>query len=284
MSGHLNVGFSPLNDMALLAVAEAGGFFASEGLDVRLHQEVSWSNIRDKLSYGLFDAAHCLAPVPFGHALGLGPKMGELMVPMALSVNGNALVVSAKLWADLKADATETPDLKALSRHLRDQMNYRRRHGKPRLIIGIPYLLSCHSLVLRHWIMAGGADPETQVQWMVLPPSKMVGMLKSGLLDGFMAGAPWPQLAAIEGAGHILFDDEAYWSLKPEKVLAVRKEWGDKNPDALRGLIRALLRAALWACEGSNYADLISLLAQPNYVNAPKAAIAAALSPERTAV
>jgi len=53
----LRIGFIPLVDAAALLVAVGKGFARDEGLDVTLVREVSWSNVRDKLNLGLFDAA-----------------------------------------------------------------------------------------------------------------------------------------------------------------------------------------------------------------------------------
>ncbi len=72
MLDKIKVGFSPLTDSAPLIVAKEEGFFAQEGLDVTLCKEVSWANIRDKLVYGEFDAAHMLAPMLMATTLGLG--------------------------------------------------------------------------------------------------------------------------------------------------------------------------------------------------------------------
>ena len=58
------IGFIPLADAAALIVAVDKGFTAEEGLDVELVREVSWSNVRDRLNIGQFDAAHLLAPLP----------------------------------------------------------------------------------------------------------------------------------------------------------------------------------------------------------------------------
>jgi ABC-type nitrate/sulfonate/bicarbonate transport system substrate-binding protein len=54
----LRIGFIPLIDAAALIVAVDKGFAAQEGLSIDLVREVSWSNVRDKLNIGLFDAAH----------------------------------------------------------------------------------------------------------------------------------------------------------------------------------------------------------------------------------
>ncbi len=59
----LRIGFIPLCDAAALPIAVDKNFCADEGLDIELVREVSWSNVRDKLNIGLFDAAHLLAPV-----------------------------------------------------------------------------------------------------------------------------------------------------------------------------------------------------------------------------
>ena len=60
MTTPLCIGFIPLVDAAALIVAVDKGFAAAEGLDVTLVREVSWSNVRDKLNIGLFDAAQRL--------------------------------------------------------------------------------------------------------------------------------------------------------------------------------------------------------------------------------
>lgn len=58
MTTPLQIGFIPLVDAAALVIAVDKGFAKAEGLDVTLVREVSWSNVRDKLNIGLFEAAH----------------------------------------------------------------------------------------------------------------------------------------------------------------------------------------------------------------------------------
>src|ERR1019366_655461 len=72
MTKPLCIGFIPLVDAAALIVAVDKGFAAAEGLEVTLVREISWSNVRDKLNIGLFDAAHLLAPVAIASSLGIG--------------------------------------------------------------------------------------------------------------------------------------------------------------------------------------------------------------------
>ena len=91
MTAPLRIGFIPLVDAAALIVAVDKGFAAAEGLDVTLVREVSWSNVRDKLNIGLFDAAHLLAPVAIASSLGLGDCAGAADVDRAvLRASGTA--------------------------------------------------------------------------------------------------------------------------------------------------------------------------------------------------
>src|SRR5437667_7981844 len=97
----LRIGFIPLCDATALIVAVDKGFAAAEDLDVELVREVSWSNIRDKLNIGLFDAAHLIAPVAIASSLGLGHVKVPILAPFGLGVNGNAITVSPALHSAL---------------------------------------------------------------------------------------------------------------------------------------------------------------------------------------
>src|SRR5262245_11150341 len=101
----LRIGFIPLADAAALIVAVDKGFAAEEGLDVELVREVSWSNVRDRLNVGQFDAAHLLAPVAIASSLGLGHVRVPILAPFNLGLNGNAITVTSALQAALKCEA-----------------------------------------------------------------------------------------------------------------------------------------------------------------------------------
>lgn len=93
----LRIGFIPLADATALIVAVDKGFTRAEGLDVELVREVSWSNVRDKLNIGLFDAAHLLAPVAIASSLGLGHVKVPIITAFGLGLNGNAITVSPEI-------------------------------------------------------------------------------------------------------------------------------------------------------------------------------------------
>jgi ABC-type nitrate/sulfonate/bicarbonate transport system substrate-binding protein len=76
-----------------MIVAAAHGLFREQGIDVQASTKPSWSNIVDRLVYGVLDAAAMLAPLPLAACAGLrGPK-ARLVVPMSLCRGGNTIVV-----------------------------------------------------------------------------------------------------------------------------------------------------------------------------------------------
>ena len=87
----LRIGYIPLVDAAALIAAVDCGFAAREDIAVDLVREVSWSNVRDKLNIGLFDAAHLLSPVAIASSLGIGHVRVPLIAPFNLGLNGNAI-------------------------------------------------------------------------------------------------------------------------------------------------------------------------------------------------
>src|SRR6202167_6638676 len=95
----LRIGFIPLVDAGPLFVAVDKQFAAEEDFDIELVREDSWSNVRDKLNIGLFDAAHLLAPAAIASRLGLRHVKVPIVAPFNLGLNGNAITVSPALHA-----------------------------------------------------------------------------------------------------------------------------------------------------------------------------------------
>src|SRR5258707_5466260 len=103
---------------------------------------------------------------------------------------------------------------------------------------------STHNYQLRFWMAAGGVDPDEDVRLVVLPPPYMVNSLASGHVDAFCVGAPWNSVAVDSGIGHILHFVADILERAVEKVLAVRQDWSEKNPQVLAALTRAHVCAA----------------------------------------
>ena len=263
----LRIGFIPLADAAALIVAADKGFTAAEGLDVELVREVSWSNVRDKLNIGLFDAAHLIAPIAVASSLGLGHVKVPIVAPFGLGVNGNAITVTPALHAQMAAAADgDILDPMVSARALKRVVEARKAKGKEPLTFGMTFPFSTHNYHLRFWMAAGGVDPDEDVRLVVLPPPYMVDSLANGHVDGFCVGAPWNSVAVDLGIGVILHFVSEILSRAMEKLLAVRADWAEENPDVLLRLVRAHRKAADFIEDDANREEVAAILgrAQPH--------------------
>jgi two-component system, oxyanion-binding sensor len=267
MSNPIRIGLLRLVDSAPVILAEASGLFRNRGIEVEISVEPSWSNVADKLTYGVLDAAVILPPLALAACAGLrGPK-ARLVVPMALSQGGNAIVVSRAAAAALTEDGA-TPRL-CVRDWLRDQPT------KPRF--AVVHAFSTHNLLLRYWLAFVGADPDRDIETVVIPPEAVVDALAAGRITGFCAGAPWGDVAEARQAGRILIGTSVIWPFHPEKCLCVGEAWAEANPDLLHSLLRAVLQAQVRCDRPEEAAGIAALLADPNGLRLPEEACRAAL-------
>jgi ABC-type nitrate/sulfonate/bicarbonate transport system substrate-binding protein len=264
----LRIGFIPLCDASALIVAVDKGFAAAEGLEIELVREVSWSNIRDKLNIGLFDAAHLIAPIAIASSLGLGHVKVPIVAPFGLGVNGNAITVSPALYADIAAAADgNILDPRVSARALARVVASRKARGEEPLTFGMTFPFSTHNYHLRFWMAAGGVDPDEDVRLVVLPPPYMVESLANRHVDGFCVGAPWNSVAVDLGVGCILHFVSEILARAAEKVLGVRSRWAQEHPDLLSRLVRAHARAAAFVEDPANRDQVTAVLSAPNRID-----------------
>ena len=263
----LRIGFIPLCDATALIVAVDKGFASAEGLDVELVREVSWSNVRDKLNIGLFDAAHLIAPVAIASSLGLGHVKVPIVAPFGLGVNGNAITVSPELYAALAAAADgDVTDPMVSAGALARVVAERKAKNREPLTFGMTFPFSTHNYHLRFWMAAGGVDPDEDVRMIVLPPPYMVESLANKHVDAFCVGAPWNSVAVDLGIGYILHFVSEILLRAAEKVLAVRASWAAEHPDVLRRLVRAHGLAAAFVEDPANRDEVAALLSASNRI------------------
>jgi two-component system, oxyanion-binding sensor len=274
----LRIGFIPLTDAAALIVAADRGFAAEQGLDLELVRGVSWSNVRDKLNIGLFDAAHLIAPIAIASNLGIGHVKVPLVAPFGLGLNGNAITVTPTLYTEIAAAAQgDILDPMVSARALKRVVAARRAKGMAPLIFGMTFPFSTHNYHIR---FAGGVDPDEDVRLVVLPPPYMVDSLAlaSGHVDGFCVGAPWNSVAVDRGLGVILHFVCEILGRAMEKLLAVRASWALENADVLLRLVRALHEAAAFIEDAANREEVAAMLAAPNRIDVPAEVVSRALS------
>ncbi|MEM7570670.1 MAG: CmpA/NrtA family ABC transporter substrate-binding protein [Pseudomonadota bacterium] len=270
----LDIGFIALLDCAVLVAAHEKGFAAQEGLSFALHKERNWATIRDKLNLGYFDGVHMLAGMPVASTLGIGQVQVAVEAPFVMSLNGNAITVSADVYnAMMDASGSALSDPVSSGTALKKVIE----KAKEPLTFAVVYPFSCHNYELRYWLAAAGIDPDVDVRLVVIPPSLIAESLRARQIDGFCVGEPWNSLAVDMGLARIVLPKAEFWRWGPEKVYGVRSDWASANPKTLEATIRALYRAAQWCDAPENREELAQILALPHYVDVPSHIILNAL-------
>ncbi|MGL4290032.1 MAG: CmpA/NrtA family ABC transporter substrate-binding protein [Phreatobacter sp.] len=270
----VTVGFIPLTDAAPLIAAHERGFAAEAGLELTLVREVSWANIRDKLSVGLFDAAHMLAPMALASALGIGHIRVPLTAPLALGLNGAAITVSRGFAQEMGNGMGHEPghapdDPMAALGPIAAALKRRASAGLAPPAFGVVFPFSTHNYLLRAYLAAGGIDPDRDVQLVVIPPSLMVGSLEKGLIDGFCVSSPWNSVAVEAKVGRIVAAGASLFSSLPDKVLAIADAFSTHDEAAATALVAATVRGAAWCADPANAAALARMLSAPPYLDIP---------------
>lgn len=276
----ITAGFIALADCAPLIIALEKGFARAEGVDLVLKREASWANIRDRIVFGHFDAAHMLAPMTVAISAGLSHRAVPVVTPFVLNHCGNAIAVSSTVHELMRATGEPFGLLQpaASGRALAAAVAAHARSNAAPLCFAMTYPFSSHNYELRYFLAAAGIDPERDVRLVVVPPPMMVDAIRSGHVDGFCVGAPWPSVAVDAGVGHLIAASVAVKPKSPEKVIGVRTAWADRHPDRLDRFVRALQAAADWCEAPDNWDELAAILARPEYVDAPVEVVGRALA------
>ncbi|MDX8513028.1 CmpA/NrtA family ABC transporter substrate-binding protein [Mesorhizobium captivum] len=266
----ITAGFMPLFDSAVLVAAGETGFAAREGIELKLHRETSWANIRDRIAIGHFDVAHMLGPMPLACSLGLTPLASETIVPFSLGLGGNCVTVSNAVWQGMAANGA-TPDLDPARAGAALGALIHERAGREPLRFAVVHPHSGHNYELRYWLAACGVDPDRDIEIVIVPPPFMADALAAGRIDGFCVGEPWNSAAVAAGTGRIVTVKALLWRNSPEKVIGVRRAWAEENPDALAALLRALHHSARWCQDPANRGELAALMARSAFLGQPEA-------------
>ncbi|MEM7241355.1 MAG: CmpA/NrtA family ABC transporter substrate-binding protein [Pseudomonadota bacterium] len=294
----LKFGFIKLTDMAPLAVALEKGFFADEGLKVTLEAQPNWTAVTDRVANGELDGAHMLAGQPLAATLGIVTDV-PMITPLSMDLNGNAITVSNEVWDFIKpnipTDSRGRPKHPISSEYLKPLADKAIENGAP-LEMGMVYPVSTHNYELRYWLASGGIHPglyaaddlksptsgqvDAAINLSVTPPPKMPETLASGKIVGYCVGEPWNQEAVFKGIGVPVISDNSIWRNNPEKVFGVTEAFAAENPDTLKAIVKAMIRAGKWLDDGGtfNRPEAIGFLAQPNYVGADYNVIANSMS------
>ncbi len=280
----LTLGFIKLTDMAPLAIAYERGYFEDEGLFVTLEAQANWKVLLDGVIDGNLHGAHMLAGQPLAATIGFGTE-AHIVTPFVMDLNGNATTVSNEVWDMMRpaipADADGKPVHPISAEALRPAIEVFADQGRP-FNMGMVFPVSTHNFELRYWLAAGGIHPGfystdnisgqigAEAQLSVTPPPQMPATLEAGTISGYSVGEPWNQQAVAMGIGVPVITDLDIFPMRAEKVLGLRADFVEENPNTVRALTRALIRATIWldADDHANREEAVQIISRPTYVGA----------------
>ncbi|MGF0523440.1 CmpA/NrtA family ABC transporter substrate-binding protein [Agrobacterium pusense] len=261
------IGFIALTDAAPLIIAAEKGLFAKHGMpDVEILKQASWGATRDNLVLGGasngIDGAHILTPMPYLMHTG---KVTQNNVPVPMTIlarlNLDSQGISvAREYADsgVQLDASK----------LKAAFEKKKAEGKE-IKAAMTFPGGTHDLWIRYWLAAGGIDPDKDVSTIVVPPPQMVANMKVGNMDVFCVGEPWNEQLVNQGIGFTACTTGELWKGHPEKALGMRADWVEKNPNATKALLMAVIEAQMWCDEMANKEEMSTILGKRQWFNVP---------------
>ncbi|MDO3435634.1 CmpA/NrtA family ABC transporter substrate-binding protein [Rhizobium sp. CBN3] len=263
----VKLGFIALTDSAPLIIAKEKGLFDKHGLpETDVAKQASWGATRDNLVLGGaangIDGAHILSPLPYLMQTGKVTQNNK-PVPMAilarLNLDSQGISV-AKEYAEtgVQLDASK----------LKAAFERKKAEGKE-VKAAMTFPGGTHDLWIRYWLAAGGIDPNKDVSTIVVPPPQMVANMKVGNMDVFCVGEPWNEQLVNQGIGFTAATTGELWKGHPEKALGMRADWIEKNPNAAKALLMAVMEAQQWCESMDNKAEMAEILGKRQWFNVP---------------
>ncbi|RKE79931.1 CmpA/NrtA family ABC transporter substrate-binding protein [Rhizobium sp. AG855] len=271
----VKLGYIALTDAAPLIIAQEKGLFAKYGLtEVEVLKQASWGATRDNLVLGGeangIDGAHILTPMPYLISTG---KVTQNNVPVPMSIiarlNLDSQGISvAQEYAEtgVQLDASKLKEAFAAKKAAGSEVK-----------VAMTFPGGTHDLWLRYWLAAGGIDPDKDVSTIVVPPPQMVANMKVGNMDAFCVGEPWNEQLVNQGIGFTACTTGELWKGHPEKALGLRTDWIEKNPNAAKALMMAVMEAQIWADSMDNKEEMSTILGKRQWFNVPPKDVAGRL-------
>jgi len=251
----LQLGYIPLLDCLALLWAKQRGFFEEVGLEVTLVKEASWASLRDRLAFGLLDAAHCLSAMLPAAAVGSDQIGTALQTSLVLSENRAFISLSQKLTHQLAIQENDTAQITAqkVASYLEQGHSLSLAHV---------FKHSIHHYCLREWLALANSELAQSIQLKTLPPPYMVEALDKHVIDGFCVGEPWNTQGELLGLSKMICSSQNIIPTVADKVLAVTQEWAEQHPQTLVALTAAIMKAQQELSELEDFAPILKLLVE----------------------
>jgi nitrate/nitrite transport system substrate-binding protein len=265
------LGYIALTDSAPLIIAKEKGMFDKYGLpDMAIEKQASWGATRDNMALGSanggIDGGHILRPKVHLYSAGTVTQNNQpLPMYTLLNLNEDCQGLSvAQAYADLGVGLDSSP--------LKEAFANARAEGKsPSAAMTFPG--GTHDLWIRYWLAAGGIVPNVDVDVIVVPPPQMVANMKVGTMDAFCVGEPWNEQLVNQGIGFTAATTGELWANHPEKILGMRADWVDANPNATRAILMAVMEAQQWCEAMDNKQEMAEIIGRRQWYNVPVADI-----------
>ncbi len=264
----VKLGYIPIVEAAPLIIAKEKGFFAKYGMtEVELAKQASWGAMRDNTEIGSggggVDGGQYQMPMPHLITEGLITK-GNQKIPMyvlaQLITQGNGIAVATKH----QGKGLEL-NLAKGGKGLFDQL----KSSKTPFTAAYTFAQVNQDFWIRYWLAAGGVNPDTEVKLIPVPAAQTVANMKTGTMDAFSTGDPWPYRIVNDKIGFMAVLTGEMWKNHPEEYFAMRADWADKNPKATKALLKGIMEAQQWLDNFDNREEAARILSGRNYFNLP---------------
>ncbi|MBD1838801.1 ABC transporter substrate-binding protein [Coleofasciculus sp. FACHB-64] len=268
----VKLGYIPIVEAAPFIIAQEKGFFAKYGMTgVELSKQASWGSMRDNTEIGSagggVDGGQYQMPMPHLITEGLITK-GNQKIPMyvlaQLITHGNGIAIASKHLGkglELKMDKA-TAFFDGL------------KSAKTPFTAAYTFSQVNQDFWIRYWLAGNGIDPDTEVKLIPVPSAQTVANMKTGTMDAFSTGDPWPYRIVKDKIGFISALTAEIWKCHPEEYFAMKAEWVDKNPKATKALLKGLMEAQQWLDNFDNRKEAAEILGERNYFNLPSEILA----------
>ena len=263
-----SLGYIAIVEAAPLIIAKEKGFFAKYGMtDVNVAKQANWGSARDNVEIGSagggVDGGQWQMPMPYQISQGLITK-GNVKIPMyilaQLNTHGNGIAIAnihKGKGLGLKLDGKKSffEGLKSSGKKFKAAYTFPQANQE---------------FWLRYWAAASGIDPDSELELLTVPAAQTVANMKTGTMDAFSTGDPWPYRIVSDKIGFMAALTAEMWKCHPEEYFAMRGDWVEKNPKATKAILKGIMEAQQWCDNFDNRKELAQILSGRSYFNVPE--------------